>query len=182
MAVFARKITRGKWGPTVGLSDEEISADAVTGDLRTTNRTLSFWRCGEEDESSLGDVVLALASGADRVDVVDLAWLAESDVTEKRLDVVESQGSTPVEELRKRHVDIGRLDLERLGTVARLIRGALDNSRFKRFTKAEVVNLLVKAVSEDRLKLDALKRDVAEEVQKKMPPPTTDATRDPARE
>ena len=38
----ARMITRAKWDPKPELQTGEISADAVTGDLRTRYNSLSF--------------------------------------------------------------------------------------------------------------------------------------------
>ena len=38
-----RKIARAKWESKDDLSKEEIPADAVTVDLRTSDNVLSFW-------------------------------------------------------------------------------------------------------------------------------------------
>ena len=53
MPVLARKIARAKWEPKPELGNDEIAADAVTADLKTTGNTLSFWRC---ESSSAADL------------------------------------------------------------------------------------------------------------------------------
>lgn len=42
---LAHTVTRAKWQSKSGDSGSEIPTDAVTGDLRTRNRTLPLWRC-----------------------------------------------------------------------------------------------------------------------------------------
>ncbi|TVR63975.1 MAG: hypothetical protein EA420_06150 [Candidatus Competibacteraceae bacterium] len=77
MAYLARKITRPKWESREGFAAGEIPADAVTADLRTTGNTLSFWTCEPPPDDGIRAVVLALATGADRLDRMDLVWVEE---------------------------------------------------------------------------------------------------------
>ena len=72
---LVRKITRAKWGSNSELSAGEISADAVTGDLRTQRNSLSFWRCRAETNGDVEDVALAIAAARDQVDTIDIVWL-----------------------------------------------------------------------------------------------------------
>jgi hypothetical protein len=51
--VLARKVARAKWEPRSDLGDGTIAADAVTADLRTTENTLSFWRCNSSSADDL---------------------------------------------------------------------------------------------------------------------------------
>lgn len=53
---LARMISRSKWEPKSRMHAEEISADAVTGDLRTQDNSLSFWRCPSGSAVELEDV------------------------------------------------------------------------------------------------------------------------------
>ena len=75
-AFFARKITRAKWMRHPELSAGEIAADAVTADLRTSGNALSFWRCGSAAEVEVERVALAMAAAGDRIDRLDLVWIA----------------------------------------------------------------------------------------------------------
>ena len=59
---LARKITRAKWDTGQELSAGEISADAVTSDLRTKENTLSFWRCRTETNGDVEDAVLGFGT------------------------------------------------------------------------------------------------------------------------
>lgn len=169
--ILARKITRSKWAGAADGPGEPIPADAVTVDLRTSQNTLSFWACDSEEPHALEQAVLALAAGVDRVDKLDLTWLLESQVTNEQLKVKETPGNTPVDGLRSRHRDVAELDYVRLGKVARLIQGSLVNKRFRRFTKKEVLGVLVDAVQEGSVQLEDLKDDVREEVEKKLNQP-----------
>ena len=100
---LARKITRGKWTNTRQLGVGEVSADAVTADLRTRNNTLSFWRCGNGTEGEVNEAVLALAAGGEKVENIDVVWLAYDDLQGdgQRLDT--TAGRTPVTGLVERH-------------------------------------------------------------------------------
>lgn len=155
MPALARKITRAKWDPRDELALGEISSDAVTADLKTTQNCLSFWTC-PDGERDLEDAVLALAAAMERPDKIDIAWLAQEEAMARGLTIATSPGQTPVASLVHRHVDIARLDLVRLGTVAHLIADAVQRQHCRRFLKNELIGLLVRAVNNQRLELDAL--------------------------
>ena len=74
---LARKITRAKWDPKEELSKGEISADALTCDLRTRGNALSFWQCGNGAEAEIEEAALAIAGAGDRIDKIDLVWLSD---------------------------------------------------------------------------------------------------------
>lgn len=161
---LARKITRAKWDPKGDLPDGEIAADAVTGDLRTKGNTLSFWRCHSAMNSDLEDAALAIAATWDRLDKLDLVWLATCDIQVAKLTLKETAGKTPVTDLIKRHVDLCKLDYVRLGKVAQMVAIAIGDKQHRRFTKASVRDLLVQAVREERLSLDKLSEGLRDEI------------------
>ena len=72
---LALKITRAKWTPKPDWSEGEISADAVTRNLRTHNNSLSFWRCHTETNGDVEEAVLGSRGGRDRIDKLDIVWL-----------------------------------------------------------------------------------------------------------
>ena len=113
-----RKVTRAKWDPNSELSVGEISADAVTRDLRTQRNSLSFWRCRMETNGDVKDVALAIAAARDQVDTIDIVWLAEDELRTDGQRLRNSEGRTPVTELVGLHVDVYRLDYVRLGQIA----------------------------------------------------------------
>lgn len=153
-----------------GLVPEEIAADAVTRDLPTTNNDLSFWACQSVDDAELRETVLALAANCERLDKMDVAWLERDAVQGEELTVLQSpeHANTPVESLKNRHVDIARLDLVRLGKVAGLMRVAVKEKRCKRFLKKEVLTVLVEAVRSGRVKAEALKERVRQDVEEAL--------------
>ena len=165
---LARKITRAKWEPKKKLSVGEISADAVTADLRTRENSLSFWRCGLGEQSQIEDVVLAIASAGERLDKLDIVWLSEDDLQADGQTFQDTDGLTPVTEFVKRHVDVCRLDYVRLGKVARRIATAIEENRYRRLSKKRITDLLAAAVGQGRIKLADLQESIAAEVQKSI--------------
>ena len=119
---LVRKIARAKWDATRnaerGLADGEISADAITADLRTLGGTLSFWRSSSEAAGDLEDAALAIAAAGQRLDRIEVVWLAIEDLHADGHILRDSPGQTPVADLAERHVDICQLDYVRLGKVA----------------------------------------------------------------
>ena len=166
MPVFVRKVTRAKWERREGLAEGEIPSDAVSADLRTNGNTLSFWTCGSPAPAEIEETVLALATSADRVDRMDVAWIADTSVREQNLATEATEGRTPVAALRGRHVDVVRLDVHRLVKVASLVANALEQGQHRRLTKRDVVEVVAKAVREGLVVLADLQDDVRAEVEK----------------
>ena len=156
---LARKITRAKWELSAG----EISADAVTGDLRTQGNSLSFWQCGIGEEAAL-----AIAAPRDRVDRLDIVWLAADELQGDDQTLRKTEGKTPVTGLTKLHVDVCRLDYVRLGKVARHVVTAIERGRYFRLTKACVTKLLAAAVKQKRVDLADFKENVQIAVRKSL--------------
>lgn len=152
---LARKIARAKWDAKRnierGLEEGEISADAVTGDLRTQMDTLSFWRCRTGADDDVKEAALAIAAAGERLDKLDIVWLADSDLRADGHTLKDTEGRTPVANLSERHVDVCKLDYIRLGKVAQRVVAAIEAKRWRRLTKARVKELLVAAVQQGRL-------------------------------
>ncbi len=161
---LARKITRAKWEPKRELSDDEISADAITSDLRTQDNSLSFWQCGREEPVRLEEVALAIAAGRDSVDRLDIVWLTDNELRDDGQTLKNTEGRTPVIDLSKLHVDVCRLDYIRLGKIAHNVVRALDENRYKRITKPGVKKLLTDAVGQGRIEIDDLEDKIKTEV------------------
>jgi hypothetical protein len=161
---LARKITRAKWLQRPELAQGEIAADAVTEDLRTNGNALSFWRCDTGAEDQVEAVALAMAASGDRIDKLDVVWIAERHFAEDGQTWEATEGRTPVAELRRRHVDLQRLDYVRLGNVARHVAAAIESERCLRLTRRRVKMLLVAAVRRDEVALDDLADRVRDEV------------------
>ena len=163
---LARKISRAKWDPKSGLSPDEISADAVTGDLRTQGNSLSFWQCGIGEKDEVEEAVLAIAAAGERIDRFDVVWLADDELRADGQALKDTKGKTPVTDLVDSHVDVCRLDYVRLGKVARNVVTAIEENRYLRLTKARVTKLLASAVTDKRVALDDLNGRIQMEVRK----------------
>lgn len=96
---LARMITRPKWQPKRGLASDEIPADAITADLRTSNNALSFWQCGEATDPEISTAVLAIAAGRDRLQKLDIVWIPRDELIRSGHQMRSTQGRTPVREL-----------------------------------------------------------------------------------
>jgi hypothetical protein len=168
MPFLARKVTRAKWEVPSDIGRQEIPADAVTTDLRTTSNTLSFWRCENAGDDELRRVVLALAAAAERVDKVDVVWIAQATLEGAGIALKESEGRTPVAEMAKKHVDALHLDLVRLGNIARQIAAALRQGQHRRLTRKEVVRILADAVEAKVVGDEELKDKVREDVEREL--------------
>ena len=169
MAMYlARKIGRAKWDAARnlarGLADGEISADAVTADLRTREDKLSFWRCRTGEIDEIEDAALAIAAGADRLDKLDMVWLSDFELQDDGLALMDTEGETPVTDLVRRHVDICKLDHSRLGKVARHVIMAIEDERFCRITKNRVKQLLANTVENGRITPEELGEGLRAEI------------------
>ena len=152
MSMFvARKISSSKWEEHPEFAEGEIRADAVTGDLRTKEDALSFWRCGSGGITDVENVALAIAATANRIEKVDVVWLPTEQLLKDRQTFVDSPGETPVADLVDSHVDLSRLDLVRLGRVANRVVEAVGAGRYLRVPKSRVKSLLMNAVATNRI-------------------------------
>lgn len=168
MTFLARKVARAKWEASGGIEPQEIPADAVTTDLRTTGNKLSFWKCGTAAEEELRRVVLALASAAERIDTVDIVWVAKAALEATGVALEVSDGRTPVADMVKNHMDVLRLDLVRLGKVAQQVANAVRQEQHLRLTRKEVVRILTDAVEAKVVGTSSLEDKVREDVEQEI--------------
>ena len=161
---LARKITRAKWAAKQELSVGEIPADAVTVDLRTQDNALSFWRCPNDTDSNVEEAALAIAAAGQRVDRLDIIWLADEELQADDQILRKTEGRTPVTNMTAMHIDVSRLDYVRLGRVARRVVTAIEANRYRRFTRARVKSLIEEALGQGRIDRGALHEGLRSEV------------------
>lgn len=165
--LWARKVNRAKWPPKWdGGPPGELPADCFTcGCLKTGANRLSVWAA--ESKSHLSNVLLALASGHQNFDTFDIVVVSAADL-ESRGFVLdkESEGKTPVEDLRKSHADIVDLNHEKLGTLASLFASNIAGNNLLRFRSSEIRAELLSAVKSNRVSLERL----PERLQEKLSP------------
>ena len=159
--MLVRKINGTKW---VNGNDamEPASADAITGCLRTTKNTLSVWSINSETE--LEEVVLAIVSGQDHLETIDVVMLDDEYFVKCKILTKETEGNTPVKDLRDKHVDLCSLNFWSLGMVAEHVIESIKKEKLKRFRKAELEKIIKNAIAKKRLEISDLK----ESLQKKI--------------
>lgn len=161
---LSRSVTRSKWDPRPPLTVGQIPADAVTADLRTKDNTLSFWRCRTDESSDLRQAALAIAAARERVERVEIVWLSDEEMESDGQRLEDTDGHTPVLDLRGTHVDVVGLDHVRLGRVAESVASALGNGQSLRLSRSEVLQLLIGAVRDGRVDAGRLQKRVRVEV------------------
>jgi len=168
--LLVRKISRAKWDSNFniqrGLAKGEISADAVTSDLRTQSNALSFWQCSTDSSNSIEDAVLAITAAGDRLDKLDIVWLADSELRSDGHSLKNTEGRTPVRDLVRMHVDICKLDYVRLGKIVERVHHSVQDGRWRRFTKLEIKKLLASAIIRGRIVPEHLGEGIRNEISK----------------
>lgn len=168
--LVVRMITRSKWEPKSEDQIGEIPADAVTGDLKTQGNALSFWRSRSNTSGDFEDVILAIAAGRDKIDKVEIVWFDKDELINDGLNLVQTDGITPIRDLIKLHADVPLLDYTRLGKVADKIASALASDQYWRVTRSRVKKLLIAAVIRQRLEIDNLNEKIQTEIRKGLNP------------
>ncbi len=156
-------ISVAKWRQSEWMSEGDISADALTSDLRTLENNLSFWRCKEASIKDIEDVALAIASGRDKIDIV---LIDDSDL-KNDCKTKDFKGRTPVETLVHLHVDVLELNYYRLGIIARSIVSATADDQCYRVSRKRIETLPVTAIiEEERLFIGNLNDRLLPQVQR----------------
>lgn len=154
MGFLVRKFTQNKWPSkeeqTEGWDIDDIYADAFTSCLRTSGNTLSTWFVS--DLTKLSEVVLALSTSLDKISRIQLIYFHKSEVL-KSLSLNETLGATPVEDLKKNHLDIADLNIGKLKNVSQIYLDSIKNEKVEIFTKNEVKDIIKTAISNKRLEV-----------------------------
>lgn len=158
MNMLSRKISRAKWNSPEYLQPKDIGADAITSCLRTTDNTLSFWRC-EEDDADIKEVALAFICNMDRFDKIDIVVIPIVDIEHLKIESQDTPGKTPINSINKRHVDLVHLNVERLTIIAKVLAPRIrsNDGAVYTLTGGQVKTLVREAIKNERLKLQDLK-------------------------
>ncbi|MDR1884565.1 MAG: hypothetical protein LBR26_17595 [Prevotella sp.] len=159
--MLVRKINKAKWFND-GKIIEDPSADAMTNCLKTTQNTLSVWLINSETE--IEDAVLAIVSGQDHLETIDIVMLEDEYFIKCEIRTEETEGLTPVFDLRNKHRDLASLDFWTLGMVAYHIIENIKKNKLQRFTEAKLKKIIKNAIANNRLRLTDLKEDIQKKV------------------
>ncbi|EHO14686.1 hypothetical protein [Myroides odoratimimus] len=157
MELLIRKVTKSKWSKDPLSDIKDLSADAITSCLRTSSNTLSLWHV--KDVDSMNDAILALASGFDRIDTIDVVLL-EKDYLNSHFNIEQTEGKTKVPDLINTHYDICHLTYEKIGNVATYVQEQILSKKIKRYRVVEIATILNEAIALGRLKNEDLKEKV----------------------
>lgn len=170
MDYLARKISRAKWESPSYAEADDIRADAITGCLRTTNDTLSFWRC-HHDQSDVAEVALALTSGpkVNKIDPIHIVLIHQDFLPTIRVKYEHSplHADTVVKDLLVRHFDAVNLTMTKIDDLAsEIARNVRNDSAFYFFTKTQMRDILRSALAEGRFRLSDLSEGLQAELKK----------------
>ncbi len=162
MPFLVRKIEISKWRQNDIVHDADVSADAITNSLRTTNNTLSTWRI--EDSTAVEEAILAIAAQAEHLETIDVVKIDIEKIEKERLEIVSTPGITPYKMFTNNHHDIVNLTYNSLGTVARLVIDCFKARQEMRFTRGKLKLLLISGIRDGRVRLEDLKSSILEKL------------------
>ncbi len=162
MSLLVRKIDKGRWLQNDILNGEDISADAITICMKTTNNTLSTWRI--DNEAQIDEAVLAIVSGHQHLDAIDVAWLSQEQIKAEAISIQDTSGITPITALVDSHVHVVDLTYTSLGKIANCIVNCFLENSVRRYTRGMLIKLLRKAIESGRLEKEMLAPAVADKL------------------
>ncbi|WP_124116125.1 hypothetical protein [Paenibacillus xylanexedens] len=157
MSFLVRKVTKSKWpNSDADVDIANVSADAVSSCLRTSQNKLSTWEIESLDK--IEDAVLALISNADRIENMDVITIEKDNIRGLGFILDEqTPGKTVVDDLKDTHIDICELNYKTIGEFAAVIVSAFKEERHLRFTRRAIEGIVKKAISDGRVDQAKLK-------------------------
>lgn len=159
-----RKISLAKWKSSLIIGADYISADAITGCLRTSGNTLSVWK--NESQEEYDQSILALLASLTSMETIDIVCVEAKELHQKNLELQETAGFTKAKGLEGLHRDIINLDHGSLKSVAEIIKDKVAGSKSIRFTKKDIKTILGKAVAEGKVDIVDLPEKIRDELSK----------------
>ena len=149
MSYLVRKIKISLWPDCSNgenFNIENLSADALTQDLRTTSNTLSMWEI--ENLHELDDVCIAIAVTRNEVIDFDILIFNKEEI-EETFELEKTQGDTSFENFKNKHYDIRNLNLEKITCFAKKIVGKLNS----------IENIHMFSIQDNKQKIYSLYKD-----------------------
>ncbi|UYQ93957.1 hypothetical protein MKQ68_02465 [Chitinophaga horti] len=156
MPFVVRRINRAKWDQLKD-ANGDVSADAITICLKTTNNDLSVWRI--DSLSDLEKAILALVTGACAVKLstIYIVVINEDDIKNKGLQLTPTDGDTTITSLVKLHQDISSLTYNKLGAVKDLILHCFSSpTTFQTYTRKQLKDLIKDAITNNSISISEL--------------------------
>lgn len=152
-----RKIELSKWAAPGHDLPGMLAADAITGSLRTSGNTLSFWQF--DSVADLAEAQLAYLGTINKVEKLHFVVLTKADC--ERFDLQQSEGKTAYKARAMTHFDMTRLNYRRLGEIATLVAEQIRADNSVLLTKNDVRARLEDALANGKI----VKQDMDQKLQ-----------------
>lgn len=165
MEYYIRMIgKKGQWEEDKGKEIGEIRSDIVTNCLRTSGNTLSLWKIDSTEETE--EALIALSSNRDRLQKLDYILIPAEVINNSGLVLKKSEGKSPYLNFNDKHYDITSLNYDSLGKVVKLVLDLINKPEcnIERKGQGVIEDLLLKAISESKIKKETLKDTLAKEL------------------
>lgn len=166
MPNYIRVINRAYWPDDddiiKGYDINNLGANTITQELRTKDNTLSLWAVDNTE-----DVVLAMVSNATKIDDMCTLRIDDEIIENNNLEVKNESGNSRIQDLNEFHYNIKNLTYKKLADVSKVILEALKSEgNLETFTKKDIIKILKKAISEERLNPKKLSKNIQKELEK----------------
>ncbi len=164
MEYLARKISKGKWMPKAGMPVNAVRADVLISCLKTKDDELSTWQCTNE-EDDIRQVILALATAGSTIETMDVVIIPKAEVHALGIRLEEKLGRTAVPDLQLRHLDLVRIEVQQLSSLALLIASQVRSGppSCYRLTATKIRALIQQALDEGRINLALMQAELRDE-------------------
>lgn len=177
MAFLIRKISRSKWVNVQApqndqLNPQDLSSDALTSCLRTTQKTLSFWLVDDindiKDESKLSVAVLALVANKattslGKLDIIYFPYDID-DLKKKGFIFDNTTGDTTIQSYQTKHLDMIDLNLEKIVSVANFFCELLNKGNYRRVRESQIKQFLIQHLEENPNDREGLSLELLEKL------------------
>ena len=150
--MYYRAISQNKW--LTLFSNNNYSGDAITGDLRTSNNTLSIWRIDETNVNCIDDYCIITALNRDSLAKVVYVILDDEELKKFTLNQVDGVCEAFIDsDIKKNHYDLINIGYKELGDFAKLISEKVQKGQFTILTKSEMKQKIQNSNSVDKNKI-----------------------------
>ena len=167
MAFLVRKLIKRSSIDLIADADslENMFADAATSEFRTTKGTLSTWRINDIDD--LDNAVLAIVVTSSKIERMDFIVIDTTLIEENHLEYIQSDAGKEiaVPDLQNTHYNIVNVTISKLINCACIYRKVFeqddDNGIYiVRYAQGDIKDLLEKAVTNGRIRIELLTKDI----------------------
>jgi len=163
---LARSISIKRWKLDTARGSAWIRADAVTNCLKTQEDVLSFWECNL-DKNSIDEVATAIASGFKTLEGISIILLAKTELEAIGCNYNLTDGETPLKSAVNKHMDVGKLGLDDLSKLARLIAQKVRTSTegqllINQYTQNRLLELIGLEIKKGNININSLNEKLAE--------------------